>query len=250
MDRTSVRFLCCPQCSAALIDTPVDRLDCSGCSLSYPIRDGVAVLLGYPDVVKSTADNQLVVSLDKVGRTNLLKTVTNPLGGAISLEYKRDGNTVAQPFSIWTMSKVQVDDGRPGDGVDKRTSTYEYSGGRYNKLEREMLGYSSVIEHQLADNGSTELRRVEQTYLNDNVFDSGLLTAQVLKDPSGKKLQEADSKWRLIDLNTHTDAILSLPSTDPAGVGLLNLAVGAVQIETDQFWYDAGGNVGEQTSST
>src|SRR5712691_10031901 len=45
MDRTSIRFLCCPQCSATLIDTPDDRLDCSGCSLSYPIRDGVPVLL-------------------------------------------------------------------------------------------------------------------------------------------------------------------------------------------------------------
>jgi uncharacterized protein YbaR (Trm112 family) len=45
MDRTSVRLLCCPQCSAALIDTPDNRLDCSACLLRYPIRDGVPVLL-------------------------------------------------------------------------------------------------------------------------------------------------------------------------------------------------------------
>src|ERR1700704_4203689 len=45
MDRTSVRLLCCPQCSAALIDTPDNRLDCSACSLRYPIHDGVPVLL-------------------------------------------------------------------------------------------------------------------------------------------------------------------------------------------------------------
>jgi SAM-dependent methyltransferase len=45
MDRSSVRFLCCPQCSATLIDTPDDRMDCSGCSLTYPIRDGVPVLV-------------------------------------------------------------------------------------------------------------------------------------------------------------------------------------------------------------
>src|SRR6266581_2335290 len=45
MDRASIRFLCCPQCSATLIDTPDDRLDCRGCSLTYPIRNGVPVLV-------------------------------------------------------------------------------------------------------------------------------------------------------------------------------------------------------------
>lgn len=204
---------------------------------------------GYPDVLKSTADNQLSVSFNKAGRTNLLKTVTNPLGGTISLEYKRDGNTTAQPNSLWTLSKVQVNDGRTGDGADVKTSTYEYAGGRYNRLEREMLGYSSVIEHQLAADGSV-LRSIEQSYLNNNVFDSGLLASQVLTDGGGKKLQEADTSWRLIDLKTHTDADLSLNGADPAGVRLLNLAVGAVQTRTDQFWYDSGGNVGEHTYAT
>jgi uncharacterized protein YbaR (Trm112 family) len=45
MDRTSMRFLCCPQCSATLIDATDDRMDCSGCSLAYPVRDGVPVLV-------------------------------------------------------------------------------------------------------------------------------------------------------------------------------------------------------------
>jgi YD repeat-containing protein len=204
---------------------------------------------GLPDVLKSTSDSQLTVSLNNARRTNLLKSVNNPLGGTINLEYKRDGNTTDQPSSVWTLSKVQVNDGRPGDGADVKTSTYAYSGGRYNKLEREMLGYSSVIEHQLATDGSV-LRTIEQTYLNDNVFDSGLLTTQVLKDGKGNKLQEADTSWKLIDLKTHTDADLSLGGTDPAGVRLLNLAVGAEQTRTDQKWFDSSGGVGEQTFST
>jgi uncharacterized protein YbaR (Trm112 family) len=40
-----MRFLCCPQCSATLIDATDDRMDCSGCSLAYPVRDGVPVLV-------------------------------------------------------------------------------------------------------------------------------------------------------------------------------------------------------------
>ena len=48
---------------------------------------------GYPDVVKSTADNQLTVRFNQAGKTNLLQAVHNPLGGTIGLDFQRDGNT-------------------------------------------------------------------------------------------------------------------------------------------------------------
>ena len=192
---------------------------------------------GYPDSVTSTADNKISVRFNKRGKTNLLQAVHNPLGGTIRLGYQRDGNTVDQPNSTWTLSRVEVDDGRPGDGVDVKLSTYEYSGARYNKLERAMLGYNKVIERQrsFADN-SVVLRSIEQTYLNDNVFDSGLLTSQVLRaGPSGNALQETDSSWSLIDLSTNAPADLSLTAADPTGLRLLGLAVAAVQTETDSM---------------
>src|SRR5205807_1173989 len=94
------------------------------------------------------------------------------------------------------------------------------------------------------------IRSIEQTYLNDNVFDSGLLTSQVLKDASGAKFEETDSTWSLIDLKTNAAADLSLPPSDPAGVRLLGIAVGAVQTQTHQSWFDAAGGVGEETTST
>ncbi len=187
---------------------------------------------GTPDVVKSTADNQMTVRLNKLGKTNLLQSVRNPLGGTITLDYARDGNTVAQPTSIWTLSKVQVNDGRPGDGADISTSTYTYAGGHYDRLEREMLGYSSVIENQLADDGSIA-RSIEDTYLNDNVFDSGLPAKQVLRDanpkPNGTVLDETDTTWSLIDLKTNAPVNLST-TTD----NLLRLRGAA---------FDAGGPV-------
>jgi uncharacterized protein YbaR (Trm112 family) len=45
MDRHLLEVLACPQCGGELNTHSDDRLDCTGCSLSYPVRDGVPVLL-------------------------------------------------------------------------------------------------------------------------------------------------------------------------------------------------------------
>ena len=51
-----------------------------------------------------------------------LKTVTTPLGGSFALDYARAGNTTDHPGSVWTMTKLTVDDGYAADGP-AQTST-------------------------------------------------------------------------------------------------------------------------------
>ncbi len=193
---------------------------------------------GNPSVVKSTADNQLVVRPSTIGRTNLLQAVHGPMGGTIQLSYQRDGNTTADPTSTWTMSRVEVDDGRPGDAIT--ASTYSYKGAQYNRLERQALGYSSVIENQLADNGNTVVRSIEQTYLNDNVFDSGELARTVLKDASGSPVQETDFTWVMRDLSTLQPVNLTAPANDPANTRLLSMRLGPVETQMDEKWFAVG----------
>src|SRR5262249_61498140 len=48
---------------------------------------------GYVDQLSSTSDNQLSVAESTIGRTNLLRTVTRPLGARLDFDYKRDGHT-------------------------------------------------------------------------------------------------------------------------------------------------------------
>lgn len=67
--------------------------------------------------------NELVVGRSLVRRTNLLKTVNRPLGASFTIFYQRQGNTYNQPSSSWVMSAVEVNDGHPGDGVDKLVTT-------------------------------------------------------------------------------------------------------------------------------
>ncbi|MEJ2747574.1 MAG: toxin TcdB middle/N-terminal domain-containing protein, partial [Anaerolineae bacterium] len=111
---------------------------------------------GYPDSVKSQADNNHSVYTNNRGRTNLLSTIDNPLGGQIRLGYTLDGNTVSQPYPIWTMTSVEYDDNptndaaRGGDGPDTLLTTYRYENNAFDSLEREFLGYATVVEEHRA----------------------------------------------------------------------------------------------------
>lgn len=186
-----------------------------------------------------TSDNYMDVSLNTTGRTNLLKSVANPIGGTFELDYTRKGNTTSQAFSQWVLSRVAVDDGRPGDGPDVRLTTYEYEGNIYNALERDFLGYALVTERQrdAGAPGEPVLRSFERAYRNGTIFEKGLLERVTLLGPDGIPIKETLNGWRIADATTGTVVNLS---PDPAGVGLLGVAAFPQRIRTDQQWYDSG----------
>lgn len=206
---------------------------------------------GRPDSISSTTDNALVVRTNLTGKTNLLKAVHNPLGGTITLDYDRTGNTVAMPASQYVMSRVEVDSGRPGPGtsIQKTVTTYQYDGGVSNPLERTTFGFSKVTARQL-DPSNAVLRMTEHAFLNDNIFDAGLETRESLMDPSGKKIKETLSDWKLVDLATNDTAALAPTAADPANVRLLGMAVSPERVRVEQRWFDASGVLAKNTWTT
>lgn len=175
---------------------------------------------GYADSVgrnPGAGDSELDVRLNTHGRTGLLKTVHNPLGGRIDLDYSREGNTVHHPDSTWVLSTVKVADGRPGDGPDVATSTVDYTGGNYDFVHRSDLGFRTVTVRELGADGSTVLRTTKRTYSNDSVFDAGLLTDVSLYDgdaDAANLVQEDVSTWRVLDGETGDPLDLSAMDTD------------------------------------
>jgi uncharacterized protein YbaR (Trm112 family) len=102
MDRFSVRFLCCPQCSATLIDATDDRMDCSGCSLAYPVRDGVPVLvIGEATSRPTLTDAEFERLIDEAGRA---------------------------PFDGWDLSWLDARQTRTADGSGDPTHQYDERG--------------------------------------------------------------------------------------------------------------------------
>ncbi|HOM11456.1 MAG TPA: toxin TcdB middle/N-terminal domain-containing protein, partial [Spirochaetota bacterium] len=93
---------------------------------------------GLPDIVYQSGDplqsNSLYVRLNRTGKTNMLKSIKNSIGGTIELDYKRVGNTRLMPQSQWVLATVTTDDGTstidptPGS-VHRYTTNYDYADG-------------------------------------------------------------------------------------------------------------------------
>ncbi|MFI6333255.1 RHS repeat-associated core domain-containing protein, partial [Micromonospora chersina] len=157
---------------------------------------------GYADHVSSTADDELVVQENTTGKTNLLRTVSLPLGGRMDFDYTRDGNTYDTPQSRFVLSKVSVDDKRPGDGQDVQRSTFEYSGGVFDRKEREFRGYGQVIVRQRdAGDGDAVLRSTTTQFRTDSPYTRGLAVKSFTTDAAGHKFTETENTYTVRDVN-------------------------------------------------
>ncbi|ANN18804.1 sugar-binding protein [Amycolatopsis orientalis] len=155
---------------------------------------------GLADHVKSTRDNELMVAANQTGRTNLLRTVTRPMGGRVELDYARTGNSQAMPESRWVLSRTSVSDGHPGDGADTQLSTYRYEQGAYDRLEREFRGFGKVVTEQRDPGAADALyRSTTDEYRTDSPYTTGLVARTLTADNAGRPLTETVNSYQLRD---------------------------------------------------
>jgi len=199
---------------------------------------------GYPDYVSSTKDDNLAVALSTIGRTNLLRTVTRPMGAVFTLDYQRVGNTYDMPNSVWTLASVKVFDGFKGDGPDTLLTTFDYAGGHFDRDEREFYGFGTVYtsNHDASHNNAV-YTTMTQTYANGNFYTKGLLLSELVQSGDGKKYRETDNTYELHDVLTGSVLPDSYKSND-AGVAFVGLS------RTDQLFYEGQPNAGKTTYFT
>ena len=207
---------------------------------------------GFADSVKSTDDNVMSVKRNKQGRTNMLKTVRNPLGGQYTLDYQRYGNSVEHPESLWALKQVDVNDGRTGDGVDLTRTGFAYSGLKYDRLHRESLGFSQINANEIDASTGTVLRTTRYEYLNDNVFVAGLEKAVTVTDPSGAYLRGDESTWSLRNVLTNGSAVPANTVSGLTAVASLTASYAPQLTQTRELWHlgDVANTVGESTRVT
>ncbi|MFE9747156.1 SpvB/TcaC N-terminal domain-containing protein [Saccharothrix saharensis] len=194
---------------------------------------------GYTDHVRSTGDDELVVAENRTGRTNLLRTVTRPMGGRIDLDYARDGNTYDQPESRWVLTRSALHDGHPGDGVDTRLTTFRYDNGRYDRFEREFYGYGTVVtEDRDAGNGDALYRSLTSEYHTDSYPTRGLLAKQTTADAAGRKYSDVINTYQPRDVATGAPADLASPTA----------TVFPQLTRTERNFYEGQATAGKSTS--
>lgn len=199
---------------------------------------------GYPDFVSSTKDNNLTAALSTIGRTNLLASVSRPMGATFTLDYQRMGNTYSMPNSVWTLTSVKTFDGFRGDGPDTLLTTFDYAGGHYDRDEREFYGFATIhsYRHDAAHNNAVYSISTE-TFGNDNFYTKGLVLSTLVQGGDGKKYTETDNTYELHDIVS--GAVLpDSYKADDAGAAFVALS------RTDHLYYEGQPNPGKTTFMT
>jgi len=161
---------------------------------------------GSPDQVYRSAAllpggagaSEVKVKRSKIGKTNVLRSVTRPLGGSFDIDYVREGNVVdrSNPNNViemntskWTMSTVVVHDGQ---GNDYPTLYKHFTSGFYHRGERENFGFSHCQETR-ADGATTDY-----FYHNQDYTRKGLLFRKVYRDRLGKLFTREENTYDVL----------------------------------------------------
>jgi RHS repeat-associated protein len=171
---------------------------------------------GYADHISSSG-SAVTVHLNQRGRTNLLKSITRPLGATIALDYVRAGNTPAMPQNRWVMSSRIVFDGLAGDGADYQIATFDYVNGQWNRAERTFYGFATVTERHHDTTGVTTanigttvapslpvFREIVQSFRTDSFYTKGLLTQQITQTGAGARFLETDNTYNVVTVPNGT----------------------------------------------
>lgn len=169
---------------------------------------------GYGDLLEQISPNRIKIYYSKIRRTDKLKTVTNPLGGTFTIDYKVQKVDYNNPNPKWVMSSVSVNDNydKVNDGEDVYNKHFVYENGRYDRREREFYGYEQVkvIDYKTNDQGTEEVYRTSVSkYNNTSYFLNGLqLESYILKgDDENKKFNRTVNTYNLYKLNNTNDEI-------------------------------------------
>ena len=151
---------------------------------------------GYLDIVESDKESELKVTRSAIGRTNMLRSVTNSLGGTFTLDYEHTTPTYGLPGGKWVMSSVTVDDGIHDDGPLMKT-VFAYSDGQKDRHEREFLGFGKVVTKNIdTEKGDSAVyRQAVQLYDVSTYYAQGNELGTSVEDAKGNKYTETKNEY-------------------------------------------------------
>lgn len=211
---------------------------------------------GYPDFVTSDNENNIMVSLNQIGTTNLLKKVTTPMGGSWEVAYERLGNTYNMPQSKYVLKSVVTNDGFTGDnafGPDVSKITVEYTDPYYSRRERTFYGFAQVVTNQIDTNqggaaSNIVYRPTAQRFHNKNYYLKGLLYYEFLMNAAWSGWKTNNTTYALRRLkDTNTDWVY-LAGEDEKNYGSNGYAC-FVAVTRNNTYYPEGDTGSKWTSN-
>lgn len=192
---------------------------------------------GYLDILERKDGNTFSVRYSTIRRTNKIKSISNPLGGRFTIDYRVAEKNYDSPNSKWNMYSVIIEtcDKIPDNGPDRQIRTFEYIKGRYDRREREFYGYETVKthDHNIKEDGAIAevYRTQENTYYNRNYYLKGLIKESKIYK------QNDPNNW----LTKETNSYILKPMT----IGYTEIDINANNLNES---FDVGGSEGRHTA--
>ena len=135
---------------------------------------------GFVDYVFKD-QGQINVRYSKIGKANLLKSVTNFANAKTQIDYELSISDKSCPQRHWNMSTLTVFDGHDGDSVSTIYKRFEYGNRHYDRFERDDYGYDTVKTYDYASQSdfntnstNSRYRTYTQEFYNDNYYHTHL----------------------------------------------------------------------------
>ncbi len=197
---------------------------------------------GFPDLIRSNNDGQLLVKEATIGRTNKLRSVQRPLGVEISLDYAPSRTSYAQPYNIWVMSEININNGQSGSEAFLARSTYGYTDGFHHRHERAFLGFGQIRE-TIWNTNSQPLKHYIRTFANSHFYEQGLLLEESWRDTSQQLIKSSRYTYEMQDAATQQVFL-------DAQLAASNLRVFPALVQRLDRWADQDGNIGLTNTTT
>ena len=164
---------------------------------------------GFADLIHSESNDEVSVRYSRIGATNKLKSVTNPFGGKITIDYEHTTPSTDHPGGKWAMSGVTIND---GTGLNPEMHTrFHYEEGKHDRRERDFLGFGKVYTYQLdvKDNLADTVRTNLQEFDNSNYFKAGqLIRTLIAEADTMDKLREERTDYNLYSVSNKSITLL------------------------------------------
>jgi RHS repeat-associated protein len=148
--------------------------------------------------------NQVWVCYSRIGKTNMLRSVTNFAGAVYDVDYALSESSPESPRRHWDMTSITVYDGYDGDGESTLFKTIEYRNRTYNRYERDDYGYQMVTIKEYASEGDyverDAYRVTTQEYMNSDYYHNRLKISEHIASPTDSGFVETRYTYGDADL--------------------------------------------------
>jgi RHS repeat-associated protein len=184
---------------------------------------------GYADLLESDKEDEITYYRSRIGRTELLREVVNPLGNRVAMDYELLPASYEKASGQYVLAEVLQEDGLEDDGEDPARLEFHYRNPFHDRKEREFYGYAQVVQEEINPDTNEPYRTITQDFATSTYYLQGLLLKERMEDAAGKTWTSLVNTYEL-----RSPGSMAVLPMDYAEVGQ-SVFVARTQVQSNEF---------------